>query len=104
MLPAGGINSEISQGARGFARILPNRYLLGLFDDDPNNTRNENTYFRLNFFYKTSPKPGAQISLYRRRETPTSNRPYNSKVANDYRFIPHSSFKFLQEDDGPNLY
>ncbi|MGB5418018.1 RagB/SusD family nutrient uptake outer membrane protein, partial [Algibacter sp.] len=46
-----GIEANIEQGGRGFSRILPNLYLLNLLAEDPNDTRDDNTYFRLKFYY-----------------------------------------------------
>lgn len=92
------VEPDLSQGGIGFARILPNRYLLGLLAEDPNDTRDDDTYFRLKFFYNKGPRSGQQITAFRRKETPTSNIP-NSELINYYRFIAPSCIKFAQDDD-----
>jgi len=97
------VDSDITQGGRGFARIRPNRYLLGLLEEDPNDTRNDDTYFRLQFFYNKGPRSGEQITAFRRKETPTSAVP-TAEVNNYYRFIAPSCMKFVQEDNDVNSY
>ncbi|MEO0332570.1 MAG: RagB/SusD family nutrient uptake outer membrane protein, partial [Bacteroidota bacterium] len=37
-----GIEANVTQGGRGFSRVLPNKYLLGLLSEDVNDTRNKN--------------------------------------------------------------
>jgi starch-binding outer membrane protein, SusD/RagB family len=98
------VDSDISQGGRGFSRIKPNRYLLGLLEADPNDTRDDDTYFRLKYYYNKGARSGQQITAYSRRETPTSTTPSTSVVNNYYRFIGPSCIKFAQEDDDPNSY
>ncbi|MDO7171751.1 RagB/SusD family nutrient uptake outer membrane protein [Mariniflexile sp. AS56] len=92
------VGPDLSQGGIGFSRILPNRYLLGLLAEDPNDTRDDDTYFRLKFFYNKGPRSGQQITEFRRKETETSAIP-NGELINYYRYIAPSCIKFAQDDD-----
>lgn len=97
----GGIESNIEQGGRGFSRILPNLYLQGLLNDDPNDTRNDNTYFRLEYFYTSGDRIGEKVDDYAPitdLDNPSDN------YTRFYQRMHPSCIKFAQEDDNPNSY
>ena len=95
------IESNIEQGGRGFSRVLPNRYLLGLLSEDPNDTRDDDTYFRLKYYYTSGDNIGKEIDIY----APISDaNPDGIQVARYYQRLHPSCIKFAQEDDNPNSY
>lgn len=96
-----GIDADVTQGGRGFSRVLPNLYLLNLLAEDPNDTRDNDTYFRLKYFYNTGENTGKQIDIYQ----PITNLSSPSRTYTTYyqRLAP-SCIKFAQEDDDPNSY
>lgn len=57
-------NFKEEYGGIGFARLLPNNYLLDLLAEDPNDTRNDNTYFRLKYYFDAGPRNGEEIDVY----------------------------------------
>lgn len=96
-----GIEANVEQGGRGFSRVLPNLYLLGLLAEDPNDTRDNNTYFRLKYYYTSGPRVGQEVDDYApitdlNNPSPTYTRYYQ-------RMHP-SCIKFAQEDDNPDSY
>jgi len=96
-----GINSDIEQGGRGFSRILPNLYLLGLLADDPDDTRDDDTYFRLRYFYNTGDSIGEQVRLY----APITDLDNPSSTYTRYYQRQHPScIKYTQEDDDATSY
>lgn len=95
------IIGDVTQGGRGFSRIVPNNYLLGLLAEDPNDTRDDNTYFRLKFYYNQGVNTGKVIDIYQPKATATS--PAGTHVLWYQRLHP-SCVKFTQEDDDPNSY
>ncbi|MFD1161413.1 MULTISPECIES: RagB/SusD family nutrient uptake outer membrane protein [Hwangdonia] len=96
-----GIEEDINQGGRGFSRVLPNRYLLGLIAEDANDTRDDNTYFRLKYFYTSGDKIGQEIDIYK----PISDEnPNGVQLARYYQRLHPSCIKFAQEDDDPKNY
>lgn len=96
-----GIDSDVEQGGRGFSRILPNLYLLGLLAEDPNDTRDDDTYFRLNYYYNTGAETGELIDIY---EPITDLDNPSDSYLNYYRRLHPSCIKFAQEDDDPGSY
>jgi len=95
------IDANVEQGGRGFSRILPNEYLLGLLAEDPNDTRDDNTYFRLKYYYTTGPNTGEEIDIYK----PISEEnPEGVEVARWYQRLHPSTLKYAQEDDDPTNY
>ncbi|SOE23856.1 Starch-binding associating with outer membrane [Spirosomataceae bacterium TFI 002] len=96
-----GIDADVNQGGRGFSRVLPNLYLLGLLAQDPNDTRDDNTYFRLKYFYNTGSDTGKEIDIYQ----PITDLKNPSKTYTTYYQRLHPScLKYAQEDDDPNSY
>lgn len=96
-----GIDADVKQGGRGFSRILPNLYLLNLLAEDSNDTRDDNTYFRLKYFYNTGENIGQEIDIYK----PITDLNNPSKTyKNYYKRLHPSCLKFAQEDDDPNSY
>ena len=102
-----GIVEEIEQGGRGFSRVLPNNYLLDLLAEDPNDTRDDNTYFRLNYFYNdvntlpSGKNVGDVIDIYK----PISPaNPNGVQYQRYYQRLHPSCIKFNQEDDDPKSY
>ena len=96
-----GIESNIPQGGRGFSRILPNLYLLGLLAEDPNDTRDDDTYFRLNYFYTSGENVGGKIDIYQ-PITDLDNPSDTYQLY--YRRLHPSCIKFAQDDDNPDSY
>ncbi|TXF89806.1 RagB/SusD family nutrient uptake outer membrane protein [Neolewinella aurantiaca] len=96
-----GIEANAEQGGRGFSRILPNLYLQGLLADDPNDTRDDNTYFRLKYYYTSGDRIGEQVDDY----APITDLDNPSPTFARYYQRQHPScIKFAQEDDNPNSY
>jgi len=96
-----GIEANIEQGGRGFSRILPNRYLLNLIAEDSMDTRDDNTYFRLEYFYTSGDSIGKKIDIYK----PISDEnPEGIQVERYYQRLHPSNLKFVQEDDEPDSY
>jgi len=96
-----GIEGDVEQGGKGFSRILPNLYLLNLLAQDPNDTRDDDTYFRLKYYYTSGDKIGQEIDIYEPiidLDNPSDT--YESY----YRRLHPSCLKFAQEDDDPNSY
>ncbi len=91
----------VEQGGRGFSRVLPNLYLLNLLGEDPNDTRDDDTYFRLKYYFTSGPKAGQVIDTY--KPITDLNNPSNS-YQNYYRFIHPSCMKFFQEDNNLDSY
>jgi hypothetical protein len=65
--PVTGSGSDFKEeyGGVGFARLLPNHYLLGLLAEDPNDTRDDNTYFRLKYYFDSGIRTGEEIDVYK---------------------------------------
>ncbi len=96
-----GIEANIEQGGRGFSRVLPNLYLLNLLAEDPNDTRDDNTYFRLKYYYTSGANTGQEIDIY--QPITDLNNP-SSTYARYYQRLHPSCIKFAQEDDNPDSY
>ena len=96
-----GIEANIDQGGRGFSRVLPNRYLQGLLAEDENDTRDDNTYFRLKYYYTSGPNIGQEIEIYK---PITEENPDGVQYKNYYKRLHPSTLKYAQEDDDPNSY
>ena len=96
-----GIESNIEQGGRGFSRILPNLYLLNLLAEDPNDTRDDDTYFRLKWYYTSGARTGEEVDDY---EPITDLNNPSSTYARYYQRMHPSCIKFAQEDDNPDSY
>ena len=96
-----GIESNNEQGGRGFSRILPNLYLLNLLAEDPNDTRDDDTYFRLKYYYTSGVRTGEEVDNYAPitdLDNPSSN--YTSY----YQRMHPSCIKFAQEDGNADSY
>ncbi len=96
-----GIDSDVKQGGRGFSRILPNLYLLGLLAEDPDDTRDDDTYFRLKYYYNTGVNTGNVIDIY---EPITDLNNPSTTYSDYYKRLHPSCIKFTQEDDDPGSY
>ncbi|MCG9794039.1 RagB/SusD family nutrient uptake outer membrane protein [Flavobacterium algicola] len=96
-----GIDADVAQGGRGFSRVLPNNYLLNLLAQDPNDTRDDNTYFRLKYYYNTGADTGKEITIYQPKATPTSP---DGTYALYYQRLHPSCIKFTQDDDDATSY
>jgi hypothetical protein len=102
-----GIKGDVKQGGKGFSRVLPNLYLLNLLAEDPNDTRDDNTYFRLNYFYNDvdnipdGKKVGDIIDIY--QPITDLNNPSKNYTSYYQRLHP-SCLKYAQEDDDPENY
>ncbi|MGB5364564.1 MAG: RagB/SusD family nutrient uptake outer membrane protein [Aureibaculum sp.] len=96
-----GIEANIEQGGRGFSRVLPNLYLLDLLAEDENDTRDDNTYFRLKYYYTSGANIGEEIDIYQPitdLDNPSSN------YTTYYQRLHPSCLKYAQEDDNPDSY
>lgn len=96
-----GIEANIEQGGRGFSRVLPNLYLLDLLAEDPNDTRDDDTYFRLKYYYTSGDRVGEEVDNY---EPITDLDNPSSTYSNYYKRMHPSCIKFAQEDDNPDSY
>ncbi|MFS4467784.1 RagB/SusD family nutrient uptake outer membrane protein [Maribacter sp. 2210JD10-5] len=96
-----GIEANIEQGGRGFSRILPNLYLLNLLSEDPNDTRDDDTYFRLKYYYTSGDDIGQEIDIY---EPITDLNSPSDNYRLYYQRLHPSCIKFAQEDDNPESY
>jgi len=96
-----GIESNLEQGGRGFSRILPNLYLLSLLSEDPNDTRDDDTYFRLKYFYTSGNNIGQEIDIY---EPITDLDNPSETYTRYYQRLHPSCIKFAQEDDNKDSY
>ncbi|OAV44934.1 RagB/SusD family nutrient uptake outer membrane protein [Lewinella sp. 4G2] len=95
------IESNIAQGGRGFSRVLPNLYLQGLLEQDSSDTRNDDTYFRLRYFYTSGDRVGQQVDDY----APITDLDNPSPTYQRYYQRMHPScIKFAQDDDNPDSY
>ena len=96
-----GIEANVEQGGRGFSRILPNLYLQGLLAEDINDTRDDNTYFRLKYYYTSGVRTGEEVDDY----APITDLDNPSDTyARYYQRMHPSCIKFAQEDDNPDSY
>jgi len=96
-----GIESNIEQGGRGFSRVLPNLYMQSLLAEDPDDTRDDDTYFRLKYFYTSGDRIGEQVDDY--APITDLNNPSDT-YARYYQRMHPSCIKFAQEDDNPDSY
>lgn len=96
-----GIESNIEQGGRGFSRILPNLYLLNLLAEDPNDTRDDDTYFRLKYYYTSGTRTGEELDDYAPITDLANPSP---SYKNYYKRMHPSCIKFAQNDDNPDSY
>ncbi|WP_405415198.1 RagB/SusD family nutrient uptake outer membrane protein [Maribacter sp. Asnod1-A12] len=96
-----GIEANLEQGGRGFSRVLPNLYLLNLLSEDENDTRNDDTYFRLKYFYTSGDNIGQEIDIY---EPITDLDNPSETYASYYQRLHPSCIKFTQDDDNENSY
>ncbi|NRD20667.1 RagB/SusD family nutrient uptake outer membrane protein [Winogradskyella eckloniae] len=96
-----GVDYNNEQGGRGFARILPNLYLLNLLAEDPNDTRDDNTYFRLKFYYTSGDRIGEEVDNY---EPITDLNNPSSTYASYYQRMHPCCIKFAQEDGNEASY
>ncbi|MBV7269405.1 RagB/SusD family nutrient uptake outer membrane protein [Winogradskyella luteola] len=96
-----GIEEDIDQGGRGFSRVLPNLYLLNLLEEDPNDDRDDNTYFRRKFFYNEGDNIGQEIDIYK----PISDEyPEGVQYQRYYQRLHPSCIKFAEDDDNEDSY
>lgn len=96
-----GIEANVEQGGRGFSRILPNLYLLNLIAQDSSDTRDDDTYFRLKYYYTSGPKVGEEIDIY--KPITDLNNPSDTYTTFYQRLHP-SCLKFAQDDDNMGSY
>ncbi|WP_036841205.1 RagB/SusD family nutrient uptake outer membrane protein [Polaribacter sp. Hel_I_88] len=102
-----GIVEELEQGGRGFSRVIPNNYLLDLLAEDPNDTRDDNTYFRLNYFYNdvnslpAGKNVGDTIDIYK---PISAANPNGVQYQRYYQRLHPSCIKFNEEDDDETSY
>ncbi|MBJ7880829.1 RagB/SusD family nutrient uptake outer membrane protein [Gelidibacter salicanalis] len=96
-----GIEANLDQGGKGFSRILPNLYLLNLLAEDPNDTRDDNTYFRLKYYYTSGDEVGQEITIYKPITDLNNPSPTYQKY---YQNLHPSCIKFAQDDDDPDSY
>ncbi len=93
-------------GGAGFARLLPNHYLLDLLAEDPNDTRDDNTYFRLKYYFDAGPRTGEVNDTY----TPITYDPitdtyiYSSTYIKFLERLNPSCLKFAPEDNDETSY
>ncbi|GJM31252.1 MAG: membrane protein [Saprospiraceae bacterium] len=94
-------SSRAEYGGRGFSRLLPNNYLLALLAEDPNDDRDDDTYFRLKYYYDAGPNFGEEIDLYQ----PVTDLDNPSETYKQYYERTHPAcLKYAQEDSDPTTY
>jgi hypothetical protein len=87
-------------GGQGAAFLLPNNYLLNLLAEDPDDDRDDNSYFRLYYFYNDpdnlpdSVSLGDTIDIYK----PTTDQEESPTNAQYYERIHPACLKYVQED------
>lgn len=93
-------------GGIGFARLLPNHYLLDLLAEDPNDTRDDNTYFRLKYYFDAGPRTGQVNDTYAPVTYDEVNDVYipSSTYLNFLERLNPSCLKFSNEDNDPTTY
>lgn len=96
-----GIEYNNEQGGRGFSRVLPNLYLLNLLAEDPNDTRDDDTYFRLKYYYTSGDRIGEEIDNY--APITDLNNPSDNYTSYYQRMHP-SCIKFAQDDGNEASY
>lgn len=96
-----GIEEDIEQGGRGFSRILPNLYLMNLIAEDPNDTRDDNTYFRRKYFYTSGDNIGQEIDIYK---PISAENPDGVQYTRYYQRLHPSCIKFAEDDDNELSY
>ena len=102
-----GIVEDLEQGGRGFSRVIPNNYLLNLLAEDPNDTRDDNTYFRLNYFYNdvnnlpAGKNVGDVIDIYK---PISAANPDGDQYQRYFQRLHPSCVKFNEEDDDATSY
>ncbi|WP_179320781.1 RagB/SusD family nutrient uptake outer membrane protein [Winogradskyella helgolandensis] len=96
-----GVDYNNEQGGRGFSRVVPNLYLLNLLAEDPNDTRDDNTYFRLKYYYTSGDRIGEEVDNYA-PITDLDNPSDNYSLY--YQRMHPSCIKFAQEDGNEASY
>lgn len=90
-------------GGKGGGFLLPNNYLLGLLAEDENDNRDNDSYFRLKYYYNDGDNLpdgvnlGDEIDIYK-PTTDTEESPTNAQY---YERIHPTCLKFVQEDNDP---
>ncbi|GLR15391.1 RagB/SusD family nutrient uptake outer membrane protein [Portibacter lacus] len=93
--------SRAEYGGRGYSRLLPNNYLLDLLAEDPDDDRDNNTYFITKYYYSSGPNIGQEIDLYQ----PITDLDNPSDTYKQYYERTHPAcLKFAQEDNDPTTY
>jgi len=93
-------------GGVGFARLLPNHYLLNLLAEDENDTRDDNTYFRLKYYFDAGSRAGEVNDTY----TPIIYDEVNDEYIYSSTYIKFlerlnpSCLKFANEENDPTTY
>ena len=96
-----GVDYNNEQGGRGFARVLPNLYLLNLLAEDPNDTRDDDTYFRLKYYYTSGDRIGEEVDDY--APITDLNNPSENYTSYYQRMHP-ACIKFAQEEGNEASY
>ena len=88
-------------GGKGGGFLLPNSYLLNLLAEDPNDDRDNDTYFRLQYFYNDADdlpdgvSLGDVMDIYEPTTDPNNPSPTNNQY---YERISPSCLKFVQDE------
>lgn len=91
-------------GGKGGGFLLPNNYLLNLLAEDENDDRNDNTYFRLVYYYNDADNLpsgvnfGDTIDVYQPTTDPDNPSQTNAEY---YERIHPSCLKFVEENNDP---
>jgi len=94
-------SSREEYGGRGFSRLLPNNYLLELLAQDSSDNRDDDSYYRLKYFYDAGPNIGQEIDLYQ----PITDLDNPSDTYKQYYERTHPAcLKFAQEGSDPTTY
>ena len=96
-----GATLSIDNGGRGTGLLMPNQYLLSLLDEDPDDTRDQDTYYKRFYLYNDPERlpDGVEFGDTIRTATPNSDDPNVYQLY--YRTQNPGVLKFLNEDADP---
>lgn len=98
-----GATFDIKMGGNGAGFVMPNKYLINLLNDDPNDDRTAGTYYIMNYTYNnpaTLP-PGAKVGDTIRLWS--ENDPDISERKKYYERLNPGCLKYVQWDANPAL-
>jgi hypothetical protein len=93
---------DINMGGNGAGFVLMNKYLINLLKEDPNDTRDKGTYYRMFYYYNNADnlQSGAQVGDTIRLWSENSSDP-NDRIKY-YRSLNPACLKYVQWDADPS--